>query len=152
IAIYEQVLKHHPNQPKAWMSYGHTLKTAGLQDKSIAAYRKSIAQSPNLGEAYWSLANLKTYRFPASEIEDMRTQLARGDLKDEDRYHLHFALGKAWEDLTKYAESFEHYEKGNAVRRQSLSYTAEETTEQVRHAKTVFTRVFFSERAGFGSQ
>ena len=42
---------------------GHALKTEGRQEESIAAYRRAIAMEPSLGEAYWSLANLKTFRF-----------------------------------------------------------------------------------------
>jgi predicted Zn-dependent protease len=76
IASYEKVLRSHPQQPKGWMSYGHTLKTAGRQSEAIGAYRKSIVQLPSLGEAYWSLANLKTFRFKPEEIAMMRAQLS----------------------------------------------------------------------------
>ena len=92
------MLAAHPRQPKIWMSYGHALKTHGREADSIAAYDKSIELLPSLGEAYWSLANLKTVRFTTAQIESMRAQLARPDLADEDRFHLHFALGKALED------------------------------------------------------
>ena len=63
IRLYEQLLREYPLQAKVWLSHGHALKTAGRQDDSIAAYRKSIELEPRLGEAYWSLANLKTFRF-----------------------------------------------------------------------------------------
>ena len=102
LACYESVLKDYPNQPKGWMSYGHTLKAVGRHADSIAAYRKSIAQLPNLGEAWWSLANLKTIRFTADDIAAMEQQLARSDIGEEDRYHLHFALGKALEDEARF--------------------------------------------------
>ncbi len=68
IALYEGVLRDHPNQPKVWMSYGHALKTAGRGPDGITAYRRSIEQMPGLGEAYWSLANLKTFRFTDDEL------------------------------------------------------------------------------------
>jgi tetratricopeptide (TPR) repeat protein len=71
LAVYERLLREYPGQPKAWMSYGHALKTAGRRDESIAAYRKAIGLEPRLGEAYWSLANLKTFRFSPAEIETM---------------------------------------------------------------------------------
>src|SRR6185437_11138032 len=106
IKSYEVLLREQPAFPKAWMSYGHALKTVGRQDDSIAAYRKSIALLPKLGESYWSLANLKTFRFTDADIEAMRQQLARADLAAEDRYHLEFALGKALEDKSAFAESF----------------------------------------------
>jgi tetratricopeptide (TPR) repeat protein len=148
---YEDVLKAFPNQPKTWMSYGHTLKTAGRQEQCIAAYRKGIALLPSLGEAYWSLANLKTFRFTPAEIAAMRAQLERRDLAQEDRYHFHFALGKALEDEARYAESFEQYTKGNALRRTNLDYNADETSEHVKRCLTLFTAEFFRERMGVGN-
>ena len=150
IAIYADVLEDYPDQPKVWMSYGHALKTAGRLDDGIAAYRKSIAQMPNLGEAYWSLANLKTYRFDESEIAAMRSQLARTDIGDEDRLHFHFALGKALEDLGDYAESFRHYAEGNRIRRGQMDYSPEETTERSSRSAAVFPREFLELRAGWG--
>ena len=149
--FYEAVLKDYPNQPKAWMSYGHTLKVVGRQDDSIAAYRKSITQLPSLGEAWWSLANLKTFRFTADDVAAMEKTLARTDISEEDRYHLHFALGKALEDEARYADSFAHYEKGNALRKKRVAYDEDESADQVRRARALFTPEFFRERAGSGS-
>ena len=119
---YEGLLKEHPHQPKAWMSYGHALKTVGRQDESIRVYRHSIALLPSLGEAYWSMANLKTFRFTPAEIAAMDAQLARTDIEDEDRFHLHFALGKALEDAGEYEKSFTHYAEGNRLRRAAVNY------------------------------
>ena len=151
IGCYEDVLKNFPNQPKAWMSYGHALKAVGRQRESVAAYRKSTALSPHLGEAYWSLANLKTFRFEANEIETMHAALARADLSDEDRYHLHFSLGKALEDAGNYAEAFKHYADGNALRRKGVTYDAEETADHVRRSKVLFSAEFLAARAGHGN-
>ncbi|MGZ5934459.1 MAG: tetratricopeptide repeat-containing sulfotransferase family protein [Rhizomicrobium sp.] len=151
IACYEDVLKAFPNQPKAWMSYGHALKAVGRQRDCIAAYKKSIALSPTLGEAYWSLANLKTFRFEPQNIEDMRALVARSELADEDRYHFHFSLGKALEDAGRYAEAFEHYAAGNALRRKSVSYDPDETTDHVRRSTALFTASFFTARKEFGN-
>ncbi len=151
ILAYQSVLKDYPNHPKGWMSYGHTLKTAGRQQECIAAYRKSIAQLPSLGEAYWSLANLKTFRFTPAEIAAMRAQLARKDLVEEDLLHFHFALGKALEDEGRYGESFEQYEKGNALRKAALGYKADETSAHVKRCITLFTAEFFLKRESVGS-
>jgi predicted Zn-dependent protease len=149
-AAYEKLLKEFPHHPSAWMSYGHTLKTQGRAQDGIAAYRRSIEQQPNLGEAYWSLANLKTFRFSPADIEAMRAQLARSDLPNEDRFHFEFALAKALEDEDRFEEAFAHYEKGNALRRESAPYDAEETAEQVRRAKALFTPDFIAARARAG--
>lgn len=152
IELYEQVLAANPRQPKIWMSYGHTLKTEGREADSIAAYKNSIELQPSLGEAYWSLANLKTVRFVPAQLDAMRTQLARGDLSDDDRLHLHFAMGKALEDSGEYAASFEHYAQGNRIRRAGVRYSADEMSEHVRRCKALFTAEFFAGRAGYGTQ
>ena len=150
IGLYETLLADYPSQPKGWMSYGHALKTVGRQPDSIGAYRRALEQAPHLGEAWWSLANLKTFRFEAEDLDAMRGQLARDDIAAEDRFHLHFALGKALEDAGDYAASFEHYRLGNALRKESLDYQADETHAHVVRSKALFTRAFFAAREGYG--
>ena len=150
LQIYASVLAEYPNQAKVWMSYGHSLKAAGEQEESIRAYRKSIELAQNLGEAYWSLANLKTFRFSTVELDAMRAQLDRASLSHEDRFHFHFAIGKALEDAGAYSESFEHYAKGNELRRAAIKYDADANSAHVRRSRAVFTRQFFGERAGAG--
>jgi tetratricopeptide (TPR) repeat protein len=151
IDLYREVLADFPHQPKVWMSYGHALKTGGKRPESIEAYRKSIELAPNLGESYWSLANLKTFRFTPAEIEAMRAQLARTDLDDTDRFHFEFALGKALEDEGHYEESFGHYSRGNALRRTGIQYDPAEITDQVRRSKATLSREFFADRVGSGT-
>jgi predicted Zn-dependent protease len=150
--VYASVLKDYPDQPHAWMSYGHTLKTLGEREKGIAAYRRAIAQKPGLGEAYWSLANLKTFRFGADEIAAMRAQLDGTNLSPDDRFHLEFALAKALEDAGDYAQSFARYEKANALRRESLPYHADQTSSFMKRLAATFSAEFFAARAGAGSQ
>ncbi|HTT03163.1 MAG TPA: sulfotransferase [Steroidobacteraceae bacterium] len=149
--VYEAVLEDFPQQPKIWMSYGHALKTAGRQGDSIAAYRRAITMEPTLGEAYWSLANLKTVRFSEAELGALRAALERTDLSAEDRVHFEFALGKALEDAGSYQESFGHYAQGNALHRSSHAYSAQEDAAYVRRCKELFTREFFAQRAGAGA-
>jgi tetratricopeptide (TPR) repeat protein len=152
LEIYPQVLAKNPNSPKIWMSYGHALSAAGRQKESITAYRRSIRIAPNLGESYWSLANLKTFRFDDAELVAMRAQLERTNLGEEDRFHFHFALGKALEDAQEYAVSFEHYAQGNRLRRERIDYDAAGTDALVQRARGAYTREFFERRIGFGAQ
>src|SRR6188768_562297 len=113
IELYRAVLRDYPGQPKVWMSLGHALKTANHHAESIEAYRRCIELAPHFGEVWWSLANLKTYRFTADDVATMRAQLT-GELSNDDRLHFHFSLGKAFEDTGDYADSFDHYARGNA--------------------------------------
>lgn len=151
IAIYETVLAEYPNQPKAWMSLGHALKSAGRQTDCVAAYRRSIGLAPGFGEAYWSLANLKTFGFSPAELDAMRSQLDRAGLTNDDRLHLHFAIGKALEDAGEYAGSFEHYVTGNRLRRATTGYDPDEMTNHKQRCKELFSREFFSQRRSWGS-
>jgi tetratricopeptide (TPR) repeat protein len=151
IEHYARVLQRHTGHPKTWMSYGHALKTVGRQADAIEAYRRALALQPGLGEVWWSLANLKTVTFSDEDRTAMEGQLARADLSPEDRFHLHFALGKALEDQRSWAASFDHYARGNALRRQTLGYDAEETALHVRRSRALFTADFFAARAGQGT-
>ncbi len=150
IELYEDLLAEHPGQARVWLSQGHALKTAGLGERAIAAYRRCIELDPGFGDAWWSLANLKTFRFDDADIAAMRAQLQRADLGDEHRLHLDFALGKALEDRGEYAGSFAHYSRGNALRLARVPYSADTTSERLRRAAEIYTPGFFQARAGYG--
>lgn len=152
LEIYSDVLEKHPEQSRIWMSYGHALATAGRQAESIAAYRRCIALAPTLGEAYFSLSNLKTFRFEAAEIQQMQVLVVRDDLTNADRAHLHFAIGKALEDSKSYGQSLEHYAAGNKLRLAVVAWDPAEITTLVLRSKALFTKEFFAARADFGAQ
>lgn len=152
IDIYRAILKEHPDNVRGWLSLGHACKTAGETAESIEAYRRCTALNPVFGEAYWSLANTKTYRFDQAAIAAMRAALQRGDASDEDRLHLHYALGKAFEDSGQYAQSFEHYAEGARLRRSALAYDAAENTEFTDRLIRFFTPDVFAARKGQGAQ
>ncbi len=151
LEIYAAVLERRSDHPKIWMSYGHMLKTVGRQQDCIAAYRRALTLQPGLGEVWWSLANLKTVRFDDGDIAAMTAALDGGALSVEDRFHLHFALGKAHDDADDPAAAFSHYAEGNRLRRPSVDYDAEETRAQVDRAITLFTPEFLSARRGMGA-
>ena len=150
ILVYEQVLAAVPGQPKVWMSYGHALKTVGRQPEAIAAYRRALDLSPSLGEVWWSLANLKTVPFADADVAAMEAALAQEGLGREDRFHLHFALGRAYEERKSFANSFRHYAEGNRLRAGTTGYDAGEVAGFVERAKALFTPAFFAARAGQG--
>jgi tetratricopeptide (TPR) repeat protein len=150
LGLYRQLLDARPDEPKLWMSYGHILKTVGEQAQSIAAYRRAIGIRPTLGEAWWSLANLKTIRFDDTDVAAMKAALGSADLTPDDRFHLHFALGKAFEDRKDFEASFAHYADGNRLRRKRLDYDPNVMTDHVDRSMALFTPDFFAERAGRG--
>ena len=149
---FENSLKLEPNQPRVQMSLGHVLKAAGDFDGSIAAYKKSLDLDNRLGEAWWSLADLKTYRFDESDIKQMLKASDGTEIKERVRDYasLNFALGKAYEDLKDYSESFRFYALGNKLRSQFESFNLDRLRTQISTSKEVYTgQVFRSEPSSF---
>ena len=154
IDLYRGILTEYPHQAKVWVTLGHVQKTAGRQEAAIQAYRRALELEPGMGEAYFSLANLKTFRFEPRDVAAMQAALepAPAAAAVENQLHLHFALGKAYEDEARYEASFEHYAEGNRLRRSQMSYSAEENSRFVRRSRERYTREFFAERQEVGCQ
>jgi len=149
--LYAELTTTFPDHAKLWMSYGHVLKTLGEQAEGVAAYRRAIAIEPGLGEVWWSLANLKTWRFEDTDVAAMEGALAgEATLTDDDRLHLHFALGKALEDRGEAQGSFAHYARGNRLRRDQLEHDPEAVSAQVDAVIATFTPAFVAAREGAG--
>ena len=125
IKLYEESLKIKPDNPRVYLSLGHALKTIGERAKSEAAYQNAIKHFSLSGEAYWSLANLKTYEFSDKEIINMESSLIK-NIHPNELIQMHFALGKAYESKRQFDKSFEHYAEGNWQRRKQISYNAED--------------------------
>ncbi|MCC5861762.1 MAG: sulfotransferase [Gammaproteobacteria bacterium] len=150
LQLYDELLAETPDNPQLNLVRGHALKTIGRQAEAIDAYRRAAAGRPGFGDAYWSLANLKTYRFEDREVAAMREQEALPGLVSEDRYHLCFALGKALEDRACYEEAFGYYTRGNTLKRETLRYSTERTELEFQRQAEVCTVEMLAARAGQG--
>ena len=151
----DAALERDPAHFPSLLCLGHVLKTVGRQEESIDAYRRCAAARPDFGEAYWSLANLKTFRFSGSEVREMEKQLdgVSGKAEGEDsEIAFSFALAKAFEDRRNYGKAFEYYSRGNARKRPRLNYDPIEFQRTNDRIIDVFTREFFEERAGQGCE
>jgi len=152
VRVFRELLADAPRTADVHLSIAHALKTLGRQQQAIESYRAAAEVNPSFGDAYWSLANLKTYRFSDDEIARMQAQEAAPATKLVDRYHLCFALGKAFEDRAQYAESFQYYERGNALKKSESRYRPEPIERNARLQAAVCTAEFFAARAGVGCQ
>ena len=128
------------------------LKTAGRLVDGVDAYRRASTCDPAFGEAYWSLANLKTYRFTGRTLKPCASSSPARSSTTRVGVNFHFALGKACEDGADYAQAFENYAKGNTLYRASHRYDADRNSARVKRLKEILTRDFFEERAGWGCQ
>jgi tetratricopeptide (TPR) repeat protein len=152
VALYRDLLQGTPADADLHLSIAHALKTLGQRDEAIESYRRAAACRPSFGDAYWSLANLKTYRFTDEELTRLRAAQADPTFGVIDRFHLCFALGKALEDQGEFAESFHYYALGNALKRSESKYRPEIIENNTRRQIEVCTEEFFASRRSWGAQ
>lgn len=127
----------NPRVPLVLMSQAHILKTLGKQEEALRAYREAIRLKPNFGEVYWSMANLKVFRFKDAEIDAMEEQLESSELGDSAEVHFRFALAKAWEDRCDYDKAWHYYDSGNRKQRMLVKPSQWRSAEHKRHAVLV---------------
>jgi tetratricopeptide (TPR) repeat protein len=151
IGLYRDMLDDVPSEADIHLWLGHALKTVGQVPEAIAAYRAAAAARPDFGDAYWSLANLKTYRFTEDEMAAMAQAEAAPATAAQDRQHLCFALGKALEDRAETAASWTYYERGNHLKRAESRYRPEILETNTAKQIEVCTETFFERRAGWGA-
>lgn len=150
IQLFDQVLAQSHNQPAVWVMRGHAQKTIGEFDAAIESYRRAYQVEPSYGDAFWSLANTKVYAFSQEEIDLMREQEAAGSIGRDDRIHMCFALGKAYEDRAEYAESFHYYERGNEIKHESVIHQADMLARRVSAQVDVCQHSLFEDRPTAG--
>ena len=151
VAINEAALQEVPDKAEYWIHYAHHLRAVGRQEDAVAAYRRALEIDPSFGDAWWSLANLKTVRLDAADAQEIRTQLDRNELSTESRVNMYFALAKALEDSGDLAGAFQNYSEGNALQRSTIDYRPEQLEKLVSESMELFTKEFFRERRDWGS-
>lgn len=150
LALFETILEALPEDAATLTSRGHALKTLGEQDRAVASYQSAARIRPDHGDAWYALANLKTYAFSDNELATLRAQEAGPDLGFQDRIYLCFALGKALEDRRDYAAAFEYYERGNDLKRVQTRYKSDQMEEELAAQATICTPDLFEKQAGKG--
>lgn len=148
IALYDDILENTPDKPPTWVALGHALKAKGDTALAVSAYEKSIAYSEDFGDAYWSLANTKTYQFSDALLLQMTEQLAKTTLKLDDEIHLCFALGKGYEDKGDADKAMTYYVRGNRLKRQTLSYDIAKTESALKAQQQAFAAKDFNKKVG----
>jgi tetratricopeptide (TPR) repeat protein len=153
IILYQQVIKDaRSDLPGIQLLLGHAYKANGNIEQAVAAYQQAYKIRSDFGDAYWSLANTKTYRFTDDELTLMQTQLSKVDIEQDDKAHLEFALAKTYEDRKKFDNAFMHYKNGNILKNQRNHYSQAKLSEQIEAQKSVFTADFFKDHQDVGDQ
>lgn len=151
IPIFQQIIRDHPDHRQAHLSLGHAQRAVGAIADSINAYEQAILLGSGQGEAFWSLANLKTYRFSDAQVEHMRGLLKHDQCGQRDYYHLLFSLGKSLEDRGEFEEAMAAYTKGNQVRGGLVPWKPEAFHADTLALIDFFTAELFAKRKDWGA-
>ncbi len=150
LEIYRRAVEQMPANAELHLVRAHALKTIGRVPEAIESYRKAYDARPAFGDAYWSLANLKTYIFTEDEVAAMEEHVSASSTPTEDRVHFCFALGKHREDQSDYAAAFAQYQEGNRLRREQLQYDADDMSLRLRQQEEHVDQALIEERSGSG--
>jgi tetratricopeptide (TPR) repeat protein len=150
IKMFDDILHKNPYNFSTHTSKGHAQKTLGKTDKAIKSYQSAYQIKPDHGEAYFSLANLKTYSFNTDELNSMRNQVERVDLSLRDKSYFHFALAQACESIGEYDEAFLHLEKGNKIKNDQSKYSIERMDAELQAQIDVCDEDFFKDLGSGG--
>jgi len=150
ISIYQDLVRQKHNLKNTYLLLGHAQKTAGNLAAATAAYQNLYRVNPDYGDAFWSLANTKTYRFTEDEISHMNRYVDIQSTSEIDKVHLHFALGKAYEDAADFDVAFSHYQKGNAINHGLLKNQFPDIGKRAERQKSVCTAELFRKRQSVG--
>ena len=149
-ALYAGLQTDYPDDHLIPINQGHIYNAEGERALAVSAFQKSIELNPLHGDAYWCLANTKSYKFDASQILKMREVEGTPQLGDLDKAQLCFAIGKAYEDAGEYEESFDFYDKGNQIKRRSSHFNSEQLEKRISSQIKVCTPQFFQDLTGTG--
>ena len=133
------------------ISIGHIYNAEGDSEEAIAAFKRSFAIKKDHGDAYWSLANTKSYRFNESEIAAMQSVESDSSIGLTDRIQICFALGKAFEDQKDFAKSFQYYQRGNALKLPETHHSKEQLQKRIDSQIEICDEDLFESRKGTGS-
>jgi tetratricopeptide (TPR) repeat protein len=150
IQLYEATVQQYPEKAEIWVGYGHVLRTIGAQDEAVAKYRRAIEARATFGEAWCAIGDLKSSRFTAGDVDELKRLVKASDVSEVDRAQLHFALGRAFEQFGDFKASFDAYAEGNRQRSQSADHDADAVARHVDRSVALFDREYFARRAGRG--
>lgn len=150
ITLFQQAIQQEDSIPGFYLQLGHALKTKGDIDNAVYAYQKAYQLNPSYGDAFWSLANTKTYRFTDAEIAQMQAQQDNEDLALTDKIQLYFATGKAFEDKEDYPQAFHAYQQGNQLQQANNGFDINKLEQQVDEQIKYCTAELFEQRGHLG--
>jgi tetratricopeptide (TPR) repeat protein len=152
IVVLRRMLARSPGSFDARKMLGDALSYAGQFEEAGREYQKAIETGRQPISAYHSMVmSRKLTEADRPLIDGMQRVLQRGGLQDYLLMILHFALGKALDDLKDYAAAMEHFDAANRLRHRSSKLDRARLKEQFDDIIERFTPAYFATHAALGS-
>ena len=151
IDLFDDILNKNPFNFSCHTSKGHAQKTLGETDEAISSYQSAYKIKPDHGEAFFSLANLKTYSFTEDELNNMKNQINRFDLSLKDKTYFHFALAQGLESKQDYDTAFHHLKMGNKIKNDQSKYSIKRMDAELQAQIDICDKEFFRKLGEGGS-
>ncbi len=150
IKTYQEMIRVSPNDPQLRVSLAHIYNATGESPKAVDLFKQAYGLKPDFGDAFWSLANTKSYRFTEEELAAMTDRVDAPSTPQIDKTQMHFALGKAYEDTKDYDTAFSHYQAGNALKRETSNHSKEQLDIRISTQLDVCTAALFERLKNVG--
>jgi len=150
IKTYQEMIRVSPNDPQLRVSLAHIYNATGESPKAVDLFKQAYGLKPDFGDAFWSLANTKSYRFTEEELAAMTDRVNAPSTPQIDKTQMHFALGKAYEDSKDYDTAFSHYQAGNTLKRETSNHSKEQLDIRISTQLDVCTAELFERLKGVG--
>lgn len=143
VKTYQEMIRVSPNDPQLRVSLAHIYNATGESPKAVDLFKQAYGLKPDFGDAFWSLANTKSYRFTEEELASMKERVNAPSTPQLDKTQMHFALGKAYEDSKDYDAAFSHYQAGNTLKRETSNHSKEQLDIRISTQLDVCTAELF---------
>lgn len=123
LASYDRTIALNPAHAEAHNNRGIVLASLGRMAEAEQMFRQAAALKPGFADPWFNLANIRNY--PAAdnpELRNIRDLLDKPGITAEEREHLHFSLGKIYDDCGQHEEAFAHFRQANQLRNARVAY------------------------------
>jgi tetratricopeptide (TPR) repeat protein len=148
---YEKALALEPDFGIAHNNLANVLSATANYDEAVVHYKRAIALIPAYAEAYRNLTLITAPAPEDNKTKAMQNLLGNPAVSDSDAMHLHFALGRIYENAKAYDTAFEHYHKGNQLKRKSFNFDVSTRTTYIDSLINTYTPDYFQRVAGYGN-
>lgn len=151
LAAYDAALVLAPDAAAVHDNRSVLLAELGRFEDAWRSAQRAVALAPDNARYHYNLTMARPVFTDAAHLAAMQTLANQDALPLEARIDLHYALGKAYDDLDQAEAAFAHWRAGAALKRAQVVYDEAAHDLFLSETTTVFDPAFFADRQGRGA-